>query len=66
MELREVVRQAWAPHMTVEDLCDIGEYHVQKKLYSHTPAVVVGAVASKEGTEVGRRLSRAKMLWLRP
>ena len=32
-ELREVIRTGWQFKMTVDDLCDLGEYHAHKKLY---------------------------------
>ena len=33
-ELREVVRTGWRSRMTIDDLCDLGEYHAHKKLYT--------------------------------
>ena len=45
-ELREVVRTAWLPRMTLDELCEIGEYHEQKKLYSQSPSLVVSAVSN--------------------
>ena len=35
-ELQAVIRTAWQPRMTLQALCEIGEYHLRKKLYSRT------------------------------
>ena len=33
-ELQSVIRIAWQPRMSLHALCEIGDYHIRKKLYS--------------------------------
>ena len=54
-ELREVVRTAWLPRMTLDELCEIGEYHEQKKLYSLSPSLVVSSITTDSPSPADRQ-----------
>ena len=53
-ELREVVRTGWRSKMTIDDLCDLGEYHAHKKLYVTGTTTVSTANSLVESVPIPR------------